>query len=429
MQTACCPFCLEPLTPEELHRRAVYCNYIEWYDSRPSEFKHSPTRPLTAEDGNWQVPWSELIADPYFTAAEEDRVRFVSLVGSTKTGKTVWQLSLGAHMQCPEPYCNYLDETMTGFIPTVGNTKEDRLREAIQQFPLGRLPRRTDLRPLDALTLPVDISDCSGELVDATATTAHDDEIVESTNRGLLFVTKDVAGEAYDKANGVGGNPIALMQRKDLQHLFLSDWLMLVLSGNDDAELRKSAGKMERFLNAYKAYTRSQIRRIIEQDAGEMQSPRRWQRWGRGMGRRVSSFWNRDWQRRPGVIVVLTQVDGRSEIRGDTLWKAVATPPNTFRNGHVDLPEYVDQMHIVQKCVKELLAKNTPGLLKKLRRVFDKKRIRYVAMSPLGHSPCTIKESEDREEYEAQCVAEPTMLRVMDPILWMLDAEDCLSAG
>jgi hypothetical protein len=210
-------------------------------------------------------------------------------------------------------------------------------------------------------------------------------------------VLKDIGGELINTQQLE-----RILSEPDAKHLYNSDWLILALDAHDDLELGRSVDYIRTFLRDYETCQGSRAQVV-------------------GPAQRQCA----------GVVVLLTRVDGRLAGRSpDQLIDAVRAQPNRFAGELVDLSLYFKGMIQVQKEVKAVLKREAPLVVEDLEKLFNRDRIHYAATSSLGMQPVKLTNvNQPRAEggfelvYEGQCISEPALIRVLDPLLWVIRSE------
>jgi hypothetical protein len=410
MAVVCC-FCGGELSTREIGARFLFCNrrqqrpnVTEIADAtaksgvvrKPGDIWHEHSVEAKAStDDRSLVTWNEQVPPPYLEASEQGRVRFVSVFGPWATGKTVWLLSVGHHAA----------ENPAIRIYSANSAAKDQRRMAVEQLPLGKLPVRTDVRLelSDIPMLPMAFSQGLGMVKDGLG-------MGSKVQNEICIVLKDVGGESARTRTA-----FEFSTELNTRHLFHSDWLVLALDASDNAKLRSSSFLALDFLNHY------------ENHQATLRKSLRWYERLPYVSKRGPA----------GLVVMLTRVDSRHRMPNDRVFEAVRCEPNRWPDVSTPrtpgfLDRYLEKMRDVQQEVHMLLKGECPLLMDRIEKLFDPNRTNYSAISSLGLAPVrrlAFDPTDPNGIYEGQCITEPALVRVMDPILWIMKAEKTLIDG
>jgi len=229
---------------------------------------------------------------------------------------------------------------------------------SVQKLGLGELPLRTDPKER-GMSLVLRLAPLN-----------------DTDEKGVrAVVVKDVGGELA-RVQDLG----EILDDPDKRHLRTADWYFFVLDARSDHALSESWDLGEGFLN------------LLDQQGDRPEShPRH-------------------------CVVMYSCLDERVVGSDDPVVGAVLQRPNRLDGNPVDLNEYLEGMKTVETAICGHMRDVLPAAPGRLREVF--KTIHYVGISSLGMTPA-IPQGDDLS-VESQCVCEPLLIRVHDPLFWVL---------
>lgn len=419
MKAVRCPFCsgmfeIPPAGP--IPNR--YCAQLEKRQSEASqkrtEFRHTETDPMKnkalAED--FLVRTVELIDPKYLAMARGKQVRFIALVGPTTAGKTVWMQTVGAHSLLPTPANPHIfPHFRTRFLTQVPPARDDRLASVFRLL-LGVVPQRTRQNEL-AMSLPIRY-ECSPAIQRRGRRRRPFSQLgrIGRSNTARCLVLKDIAGEAFDLCDMP-----TLLTDDEKRHLAASEYYILVVDAKDDKSIRHSFDLcLSGFLENLPIYCK-----------------------------------NKRIKRPKGAVFALMRCDERMSEGTDPIIAAMRRPPYRIRQDEAfDFNDYLEGMREVENAVETHLRHLAPQTLDTSKKFFRK--LHFTAVSSLGmqtasvgamplpgsaasggvldFSAATGPSGEAANTSivgeEMRCVAEIAMIRVMDPLLWIMHEEKML---
>jgi hypothetical protein len=356
---------------------------------------------------------AEMVDHAYLTCAERRNVVHVALLGPSTAGKTVWQMAVGAQTLLPSCGTMMHPNLASGFMTTAAIGQNDRMHRCLR-LGLGELPGRT-AKNADAQKMSYPL--CFAPVRDGAWSVPPRklnwlNRILspgQSPRENLAVVLKDVAGEAISLVNMDD-----LLDAEEKQHLKASAWhCYIIQASNVRSDLQS---KMREFLRQFGAWV----------EKGLVPRPR-------------------------GAIIALSRVDELMYGVPTSLTRAVMTPPYHFEPETEIAPAiYWLGMQNVENEVKAYLkASGCSESLDRMNSLYPV--VHCTAFSALGMMPTynrtavaaqpagnpalgdfssgNSRSSTESAQADGYCVTNPAMVRVMDPILWILKEENVITGG
>jgi hypothetical protein len=211
-----CPFCSVELDSAKMQDQ-MWCVYQEKRgEGNAGRYKQAYSMKEIESDGDWQTVDDAFFPPHYSEDALEQRVRMVSLIGDSTTGKTVWLRSVGSQTLLPELAHTHLDAWLRA-----RNTFTERmLQQYCVELALGGLPPSTPhVGKTDTYTI----------------------RLGEKNPRH--FVLRDIGGEVLQQQTVP-----AILNDRHKAHLLSSDCHLYVLNGRSKPFLKASRDYVARWL-------------------------------------------------------------------------------------------------------------------------------------------------------------------------------------
>lgn len=384
-----CPHCGAPDVRVPLvkgkYPRHFRCTHRESRDDKTKDYIHEDVADPSSHYPDHLILSKEILPVELLENAHHNRMRMISVIGSSRAGKTIWIRSLGLHALFPNPNGNVLYPSFVAHIQTLNSANEDNRMLSIQEMGAGKLSKRTEAQAM-ALAVPIGIT--LGDALKAPEPRyfkAFRRLFAKPLTDRLSLAIKDIGGEMATTED-----PGKALTRLESQHLKHSDYHILMIEARSDTTITTSLNYANLFFE------------LIKQTQSEE-------------------------SKKPSLIVVYSRVDERLQNEAITdLMRATMARPNRFSTSeHPDLRAYLSGMEAVEQAVFKDLNRLVPAFLPKMKSLFTS--IHACAISSLGIPPVQ-KVGADRNHFEeAHCLFEPQLIRVFDPVVWILKREQMLN--
>jgi hypothetical protein len=363
-----CPYCSGEL-PKEVKRADALRMWCVPRQARSQteetkySFVHVPSRSQAKTDATW-ICLDHLNFPPdYLNDIRLNRVRFVSVIGPTHSGKTSWLRSVGSQTVLPKLGLNHLRRWFHGT-----GTFDQGLSLHCAKLALGTLP---DSDPV--------LGPC----------TTYSVRVGPERRRQprLHVVLKDIGGETLKKQREDD-----ILEDVHKKHLWCSEWHLFIINARSEGHLDESLLHAHRWIERLHTPIRDNYRvqnRLL-----------------------------------PRAIVAFSQCD--SSGAPSALMNSLRKGPNRFhhRGSAFSLSDYLGRMRENDREVRSFLEARDDVLLKQFEDKDLFSGVHFTAFSALGSPPADrVVDSNGELAKVPCCLTEPACVRVMDPILWIMSDE------